>query len=99
MNRNREEYAMAISLLPDNPAAWTYRSWEDLMSIPREEREKLQLEAVRINFRRLRDQYRPDRGHPPRLLRPPRAQELSDPDHREPRLRQAHRLARQADRA
>ena len=46
---------MSISLLPDNPAAWTYRSWGDLMSIPREEREKLQLEAVRINFRRLRD--------------------------------------------
>jgi len=46
---------MAISLLPDNPAAWCYRSWEDLMSIPREEREKLQLEAVRINFHRLRD--------------------------------------------
>jgi len=46
---------MAISLLPDNPAAWCYRSWEDLMSIPREEREKLQLEAVRINFHRLRN--------------------------------------------
>ncbi|MCB2059738.1 MAG: hypothetical protein KDE21_04480 [Novosphingobium sp.] len=46
---------MAISLLPDNPAAWTYRSWDELMSIPREEREKLQLEAVRISFRRLRD--------------------------------------------
>ena len=46
---------MAISLLPDNPAAWTYHRWEDLMAIPREEREALQLEAVRINFRRLRD--------------------------------------------
>jgi len=46
---------MTISLLPDNPAAWTYRSWEDLMSIPREEREKLQLEAARIMFRRMRD--------------------------------------------
>ena len=46
---------MPISLLPDNPAAWAYRSWEDLMAIPREEREKLQLEAVRISFRRLRD--------------------------------------------
>ena len=46
---------MAISLLPDNPGAWCYRSWEDLMAIPREEREKLQLEAVRINFHRLRD--------------------------------------------
>jgi hypothetical protein len=46
---------MAISLLPDNPAAWTYRSWDELMSIPREEREKLQLEAMRIQFRRLRD--------------------------------------------
>ncbi len=46
---------MPISLLPDNPAAWTYRSWDDLMSIEREEREKLQLEAVRISFHRLRD--------------------------------------------
>ncbi|WP_159983328.1 MULTISPECIES: hypothetical protein [unclassified Novosphingobium] len=46
---------MAGSFLPDNPAAWTYRSWDDLMSIPREEREALQLEAVRIAFRRLRD--------------------------------------------
>ncbi len=46
---------MTISLLPDNPAAWTFRSWDDLMAIPREEREKLQLEAVRINFHRLRD--------------------------------------------
>ncbi len=46
---------MAISLLPDNPAAWTYRSWAELMAIPREEREALQLEAVRIAFSRLRD--------------------------------------------
>jgi phenylacetate-coenzyme A ligase PaaK-like adenylate-forming protein len=46
---------MAISLRPDNPAAWTYRSWDELMSIPREEREKLQLEAMQIQFRRLRD--------------------------------------------
>lgn len=46
---------MAISLLADNPGSWTYRSWDELMSIPREEREKLQLEAVRINFARLRD--------------------------------------------
>ena len=46
---------MAISLLPDNPAAWTYRRWDELMAIPREEREKLQLEAVQINFRRLRN--------------------------------------------
>ncbi|CAN7608559.1 hypothetical protein LJR219_004648 [Phenylobacterium sp. LjRoot219] len=46
---------MAISLLPDNPGAWTYRRFEDLYAIPREEREKLQLEAVRINFARLRD--------------------------------------------
>jgi hypothetical protein len=44
-----------MSLLPDNPAAWTYRSWDELMSIPREQREALQLEAVGINFRRLRD--------------------------------------------
>lgn len=46
---------MPISLLPDNPAAWTYRKWEDLMAIPREEREQLQLEAVRISFARLRN--------------------------------------------
>jgi len=46
---------MTISLLPDNPAAWTYRRFEDLFAIPREEREKLQLEAVRINFARLRN--------------------------------------------
>lgn len=46
---------MTISLLPDNPAAWTYRRWQDLMSIPREEREKLQLDAVRISFARLRN--------------------------------------------
>jgi hypothetical protein len=46
---------MAISLLPDNAAAWTYRSWDELMAIPREEREKLQLEAMKIQFSRLRD--------------------------------------------
>src|ERR1043166_5652820 len=46
---------MAISLLPDNPAAWTYRRFEDLYAIPREEREKLQLEAGRINFARMRN--------------------------------------------
>ena len=46
---------MAISLLPDNPGAWTYRRFEDLFALPREEREKLQLEAVRINFARLRN--------------------------------------------
>ncbi len=46
---------MGISLLADNPGAWTYRRFEDLYAIPREEREKLQLEAVRINFARLRN--------------------------------------------
>jgi hypothetical protein len=46
---------MAISLLPDNPAAWTFRRFEDLYAIPRAEREKLQLEAVRINFARMRN--------------------------------------------
>ncbi len=46
---------MAISLLPDNPGAWTYRRFEDLLAIPREEREKLQLEAVQINFTRMRE--------------------------------------------
>lgn len=44
-----------ISLLPDNPGAWTYRPFEQLFAIPREEREKLQLEAVRINFARMRN--------------------------------------------
>jgi len=47
---------MTINLRSDNPAAWTYRRFEDLYAIPREEREKLQLEAVRINFSRMRDQ-------------------------------------------
>ena len=46
---------MAINLMPENPAAWTFRPFEDLFAIPREEREKLQLEAVRINFARMRD--------------------------------------------
>ena len=46
---------MPISLLPDNPGAWTYHRYEDLYAIPREVREKLQLEAVRINFARMRD--------------------------------------------
>ncbi len=46
---------MTISLLPDNPGAWTYRRFEDLFAIPREEREQLQLEAVRINFARMRN--------------------------------------------
>lgn len=46
---------MAISLLPDNPGAWTYRPFEQLFALPREERERLQLEAVRINFARLRN--------------------------------------------
>ncbi|TCU58595.1 hypothetical protein EDF58_103129 [Novosphingobium sp. PhB57] len=46
---------MTISLLPDNPGAWTYRRFEDLYAIPREERETLQLEAVRINFAKLRN--------------------------------------------
>src|SRR5580698_965793 len=41
---------MSISLLPDNPGAWTWRRYEDLYAIPREEREKLQLDAVRYNF-------------------------------------------------
>jgi hypothetical protein len=46
---------MSISLLPDNPAAWTYRRWDELMAIPREELEKLQLEAVQIMYQRLRN--------------------------------------------
>lgn len=46
---------MTLSLLPDNPGSWTYRRFEDLFAIPREEREKLQLEAVRINFARMRN--------------------------------------------
>ncbi|HEX7858271.1 MAG TPA: hypothetical protein VF503_31700 [Sphingobium sp.] len=45
---------MAVSLLPDNPGAWTYHRFEDLYAIGREEREKLQLEAVRIHFARMR---------------------------------------------
>jgi len=46
---------MALNLQPDNPGAWTFRHFEDLYAIPREEREALQLEAVRINFTRLRN--------------------------------------------
>lgn len=46
---------MTINLQPDNPAAWTYRPFEELYAIPREEREKLQLEAVRLSFARLRN--------------------------------------------
>ncbi len=46
---------MAISLLADNPGAWTYHHFKDLYAIPREEREKLQLEAVQINFARMRN--------------------------------------------
>jgi hypothetical protein len=46
---------MTISLLPDNPGAWTYRPHEQLYALPREERERLQLEAVRINFARMRN--------------------------------------------
>lgn len=46
---------MTINLQPDNPAAWTYRPFEELYAIPKEEREKLQLEAVRLSFARLRD--------------------------------------------
>lgn len=46
---------MAISLLPDNPGAWTYRRYEELYALPRETREALQLEAVQINFARLRN--------------------------------------------
>src|SRR5450631_3585113 len=46
---------MPISLLADNPGAWTFHRFQDLYAIPREERERLQLEAVRINFRRMRN--------------------------------------------
>ena len=46
---------MAVSLLADNPGAWTWRRFEDLYAIPREQREALQLEAVRINFARMRN--------------------------------------------
>ena len=46
---------MGISVLPDNPGAWAYRRFEDLYAIPREAREKLQLEAVRIHFDRMRN--------------------------------------------
>jgi hypothetical protein len=46
---------MGISLLADNPGAWTYRRFEDLYAIERQEREALQLEAVRISFARMRD--------------------------------------------
>lgn len=46
---------MTINLQPDNAAAWTYRPFEELYAIPKEEREALQLAAVRHSFAQLRN--------------------------------------------
>lgn len=44
---------MTISLLPENPGAWAQHCFEDLFALAREEREALQLEALRFRFARL----------------------------------------------
>lgn len=46
---------MAISLLPENPAGWAQHRFQDLLAVPREERETLQLAALKLRFARLRD--------------------------------------------
>ena len=46
---------MSISLLPENPAGWAQHRFEDLLALPREEREALQLAALRLRFERLKD--------------------------------------------
>lgn len=46
---------MVVSLLPENPAGWPQHRYEDLLSIPRQEREKLQLTALQLRYPRFRD--------------------------------------------
>jgi hypothetical protein len=46
---------MAISLLPENPAGWAQHRFEDLFAVPREEREALQLAALKLRFERFKD--------------------------------------------
>jgi len=46
---------MAISLRPENPGAWAQHEFADLFAVDRQEREALQLEAVKLRFANLRD--------------------------------------------
>jgi hypothetical protein len=46
---------MTISLLPENPAGWAQHRYEDLFAVPREEREALQLAALKLRFERFKD--------------------------------------------
>lgn len=46
---------MQISLLPENPAGWPQHRYEDLLAIPREEREALQLKALQLRYPRFRE--------------------------------------------
>ena len=46
---------MTISLLPENPAGWPQQRFEDLLAIPREEREKLQLRTLQMRYPRFRN--------------------------------------------
>jgi hypothetical protein len=49
------ERTMPLSLLPESPGAWPERDHRDLFVIPRQEREALQLEALKQRFARLRN--------------------------------------------
>jgi hypothetical protein len=46
---------MPASLLPESPAAWPERHHDDLYAIPRQQREALQLEALKGRFERFRN--------------------------------------------
>jgi hypothetical protein len=46
---------MAVSLLAENPSAWTQHRFEDLYALDEEEREALQLAALKLRFEKLRD--------------------------------------------
>ncbi|MCX7283621.1 MAG: hypothetical protein NTX28_06175 [Novosphingobium sp.] len=46
---------MAISLLAENPAGWAQHSFDELLRLPREEREALQLAALKLRFARMRE--------------------------------------------
>lgn len=45
---------MAISLLADNPAGWAQHAFEDLFAVEKDEREALQLSALKLRFERLK---------------------------------------------
>jgi hypothetical protein len=46
---------MELSLLPENPAGWTAHHHDDVLAIPREELDALQLEALQFRFPRFRN--------------------------------------------